>query len=320
MEAQIQVRRSTAAQWTSANPILASGEPGLETDTRKGKYGDGATRWVSLGYSWQSLATGPTGPAGGGLIGTYPNPTIAPGAIGAGQITDGTVGSAELATGAVTTTKVGDLQVTGIKLADAAVVNAKLGPSAVTTDKIQDGTIALADLAAATVSGLMLDVADEGATIATDATKINFVGAGVTAAAASGVATVTITGAPASSIVAGVIAEWSNSTAPSGWYRLRRHRQSRHGRNPRHPVRDQPRHPPADPPGSDQPEHHRQRRCRDQHRGRWLHGEHGQRTAHQRHRLPEHPRSPGTAPPSCSPTPATPTRRRSCSMRHGFPT
>jgi len=47
---QIQVRRGTASQWTSANPTLASGEWGYETDTGKVKIGDGTTAWTSLAY------------------------------------------------------------------------------------------------------------------------------------------------------------------------------------------------------------------------------------------------------------------------------
>ena len=47
---QIQVRRGTAAQWTSANPTLASGEWGYETDTGKVKIGDGTTAWNSEPY------------------------------------------------------------------------------------------------------------------------------------------------------------------------------------------------------------------------------------------------------------------------------
>lgn len=48
---QFQFRRGTAAQWTSANPTLASGEFGYETDTGKAKIGDGSTAWTSLGYA-----------------------------------------------------------------------------------------------------------------------------------------------------------------------------------------------------------------------------------------------------------------------------
>ena len=46
----IQIRRDTAANWTSTNPTLAQGELGVETDTNKVKIGDGTTAWTSLGY------------------------------------------------------------------------------------------------------------------------------------------------------------------------------------------------------------------------------------------------------------------------------
>jgi hypothetical protein len=47
---QIQIRRGTAAQWTSTNPTLAAGELGLETDTLLMKAGNGSTAWTSLAY------------------------------------------------------------------------------------------------------------------------------------------------------------------------------------------------------------------------------------------------------------------------------
>lgn len=53
---QIQVRRGTASQWTSANPTLASGEWGFETDTNKTKIGDGSTAWNSLAYATGSVS------------------------------------------------------------------------------------------------------------------------------------------------------------------------------------------------------------------------------------------------------------------------
>ncbi len=46
----MQQRRGTAAQWTAANPILASGEIGFETDTNKFKIGDGTNTWSLLKY------------------------------------------------------------------------------------------------------------------------------------------------------------------------------------------------------------------------------------------------------------------------------
>jgi len=50
MASIIQLRRDTAANWTSANPTLAQGELGVETDTSKIKVGDGSTAWSSLSY------------------------------------------------------------------------------------------------------------------------------------------------------------------------------------------------------------------------------------------------------------------------------
>ena len=64
---QIQVRRGTASQWTSANPTLAAGEWGLETDTLKTKIGNGATAWTSLAYQGAGTVTSIT--AGTGLSG-----------------------------------------------------------------------------------------------------------------------------------------------------------------------------------------------------------------------------------------------------------
>ena len=46
----IQIRRGTAALWTSVNPILHEGELGEETDTGFIKIGDGVTVWTVLPY------------------------------------------------------------------------------------------------------------------------------------------------------------------------------------------------------------------------------------------------------------------------------
>lgn len=48
---RIQVRRGTAADWTSVNPILAAGEMGVESDTNLFKFGNGSTAWTSLAYA-----------------------------------------------------------------------------------------------------------------------------------------------------------------------------------------------------------------------------------------------------------------------------
>lgn len=73
---QIQIRRGTAAQWTSANPTLAAGEMGFETDTLKAKIGNGSTAWNSLSYAITGAAgtvtsiTAGTGLSGGTITST----------------------------------------------------------------------------------------------------------------------------------------------------------------------------------------------------------------------------------------------------------
>ena len=72
MAVRFQLRRDTAANWASVNPVLALGEPGVETDTLKVKVGDGATVWNSLAYSisndFDDITNPPTTLAGYGII------------------------------------------------------------------------------------------------------------------------------------------------------------------------------------------------------------------------------------------------------------
>ena len=50
MATKIQIRRDTAANWTSNDPVLSIGEQGFETDTNKMKIGDGVSAWSALAY------------------------------------------------------------------------------------------------------------------------------------------------------------------------------------------------------------------------------------------------------------------------------
>jgi len=73
MSSIIQIKRGTAAAWTSANPTLNAGEIGFESDTKKMKVGDGSTAWTSLSYTATdgdiSGVTAGTGLQGGGSTG-----------------------------------------------------------------------------------------------------------------------------------------------------------------------------------------------------------------------------------------------------------
>lgn len=65
---KIQVRRDTAANWTSVNPVLSAGEPGLETDTGRVKYGNGTQNWSTLPYSTPQLSDAAPSPVGNDLM------------------------------------------------------------------------------------------------------------------------------------------------------------------------------------------------------------------------------------------------------------
>jgi hypothetical protein len=95
MPTQIQFRRDTAENWTSANTTLAAGEMGLETDTSYYKIGNGSTAWNSLAY--------------GNIAGS-------------------------LANDSVTTSTIVDDAVTAAKLADTAVTAGSYTNSSVTVD------------------------------------------------------------------------------------------------------------------------------------------------------------------------------------------
>ena len=46
----VQLKRGTASQWFTKNPILKNGELGIELDTKRIKLGNGTTQWRSLSY------------------------------------------------------------------------------------------------------------------------------------------------------------------------------------------------------------------------------------------------------------------------------
>jgi len=80
MPVRFQLRRDASTSWSSINPTLEPGEPGLETDTFKLKIGDGATSWNSLAYypltDFQDLDNLPTTLAGYGITDGYDNSDV----------------------------------------------------------------------------------------------------------------------------------------------------------------------------------------------------------------------------------------------------
>ena len=129
MAVTIQMRRDTAAAWTSANPTLAQGELGLETDTTYYKIGNGSTAWTSLAYgSIQGAIPSSTVTSAMIVDGTIVNADInASAAIAYSKLSLGTsIAASDLAANAVTTAKILDANVTTAKILDNNVTVAKL--------------------------------------------------------------------------------------------------------------------------------------------------------------------------------------------------
>ena len=51
LDVKIQIRNDTKNNWNTQNPVLLKGEMGVETDTRKFKFGDGVSDWKTLEYA-----------------------------------------------------------------------------------------------------------------------------------------------------------------------------------------------------------------------------------------------------------------------------
>jgi hypothetical protein len=102
-------RRDTAANWTSNNPVMLSGQLGYETDTLKFKFGDGSTSWVSLSYASST--------SGGGSLSDGDKGDIVVSGSGATWTID---------TGVVSTSKMGgDVTTAGKALLDDADASAQ---------------------------------------------------------------------------------------------------------------------------------------------------------------------------------------------------
>lgn len=185
-----QFRRGTAAQWTSANTVLASGELGLETNTGFFKIGDGTTAWNSLAYGGLQGIQGPPGTSPVAFTNVTGNSgtAIADGVtdslaiVGASGLTTVATDGPEVITvsptygsGANTITQGNDARLSDARTPTAHAASHKGGGS----DVIANATTALAGLMAAAsltkLNGAYVDaVADLGAdpTGGVDATTI----------------------------------------------------------------------------------------------------------------------------------------------------
>ena len=117
------------------------------------------------------ISATPTGPANGDIVGFYPSSLlIKDRAVQSKHLGYGVVLSENIADKAVTTDKIGDEAVTNAKIADNAVSTGKIQNSAITTDKIADLAVTNAKIGTGAVdTRTIADLAVTNAKIADDA-------------------------------------------------------------------------------------------------------------------------------------------------------
>jgi len=125
---QLQIRRDSLANWVSNNPVLASGEMGINLDTYQYKLGDGVKTWIQLPYAG---IIGPTG-APGASISTGTGATGVTGSIGPTGLTGPTGISSTGFTGSVRVGFTGFTGFTGLSATGQIGATGAIGPTGYT--------------------------------------------------------------------------------------------------------------------------------------------------------------------------------------------
>jgi hypothetical protein len=112
---RIQLRRDTSLNWTSADPILAQGELGIETNTLKIKIGDGLTHWALLPYYETGI--------GAAINVTYDNSVSGLTASDVQAAIDEVLGSIPVVPVTSVNTKTGDVVIDADDISDATTSN-----------------------------------------------------------------------------------------------------------------------------------------------------------------------------------------------------
>lgn len=99
------------------------------------------TTWKPAADETGSGGSGATGPAGGDLSGSYPNPLIAAGKVNSTKIADGSIKTIDMADSTVTSVKIYPLAVTTSRIDTGAVTSDRLATAAVTASKLASRSV-----------------------------------------------------------------------------------------------------------------------------------------------------------------------------------
>jgi len=172
MADRIQIRRDTASNWTSVNPVLADGEIGLERDTSQFKIGNGTAAWSSLPYGG---IQGPA-PSYGNITGTLANQTDLQAALNAKAPTDNPDFTGNVTFGGALTETIRSLSTTyeALNPLDGTLQTHVLNGNTTYVDALQNGqamTLMIEDGAGYTVAWPAITWVNDGGSAPTLATS-----------------------------------------------------------------------------------------------------------------------------------------------------